>query len=188
MNGVARVKLSDYVFSRLKEWGARHVFLVTGGGAMHLNDSIGTSGLGYICTHPEQAAAMAAEGCARITRTPGLLNVTTGPGGINALNGVFGAWTDSIPMLILSGQVKRETCMATYGLTDLRQLGDQEVDIIRIVKGITKYSVFVNDPESIAYHLERAWHLAQNGRPRPCRLEISVDVQLAPVEQKTLPH
>ena len=74
---------------------------------------------------------------------PGVLNVTTGPGGINALNGVFGAWTDSIPMLILSGQVKRETCMATYGLTDLRQLGDQEVDIVRMVKGITKYSVFV---------------------------------------------
>jgi acetolactate synthase-1/2/3 large subunit len=150
------VKLSDYVFSRLKQWGARHVFLVTGGGAMHLNDSVGTSGLHYICTHHEQAAAMAAEGYARIANAPGILNVTTGPGGINALNGVFGAWTDSIPMLILSGQVKRETCMATYGLTDLRQLGDQEVDIIRMVKGITKYSVFVNDPDSIAYHLERA--------------------------------
>ena len=117
------MKLSDYIFGRLREWGARHVFLVTGGGAMHLNDSIGTSGLSYICTHHEQAAAMAAEGYARITRSPGVLNVTTGPGGINALNGVFGAWTDSIPMLVLSGQVKRETCMATYGLTDLRQLG-----------------------------------------------------------------
>ena len=161
------MKLSDYIFCQLREWGARHVFLITGGGAMHLNDSIGTSGLSYICTHHEQAAAMAAEGYARITRKPGVLNVTTGPGGINALNGVFGAWTDSIPMLILSGQVKRETCMATYGLTDLRQLGDQEVDIIRMVKGITKYSVLVIEPESIAYHLERAWHLAQNGRPGP---------------------
>jgi acetolactate synthase-1/2/3 large subunit len=164
------------------------VFLITGGGAMHLNDSIGTSGLSYICTHHEQAAAMAAEGYARITGKPGILNVTTGPGGINALNGVFGAWTDSIPMLILSGQVKRETCMATYGLSDLRQLGDQEVDIVRMVKGITKYSVLVVEPESIAYHLERAWHLAQSGRPGPCWLDIPVDVQSAQIEPGQLRH
>ncbi len=182
------MKLSDYIFGRLREWGARHVFLVTGGGAMHLNDSIGTSGLSYICTHHEQAAAMAAEGYARITRSPGVLNVTTGPGGINALNGVFGAWTDSIPMLILSGQVKRETCMATYGLTDLRQLGDQEVEIVRMVRGITKYAVFVDDPESIAYHLERAWYLAQNGRPGPCWLDIPVDVQSAQIDPASLRH
>src|SRR5579864_9174037 len=182
------MKLSDYIFRQLREWGSRHVFLITGGGAMHLNDSIGTSGLHYICTHHEQAAAMAAEGYARITNKPGILNVTTGPGGINALNGVFGAWTDSIPMLILSGQVKRETCMATYGLTDLRQLGDQEVDIVRIVKGITKYSVFVAEPESIAYHLERAWHLAQIGRPGPCWLDIPVDVQSAQIEPDQLRH
>ena len=182
------MKLSDYIFCRLREWGARHVFFITGGGAMHLNDSIGTSGLGYICTHHEQAAAMAAEGYARIAGKPGILNVTTGPGSINALNGVFGAWTDSIPMLILSGQVKRETCMATYGLTDLRQLGDQEVDIVRMVKGITKYSVLVTEPESIAYHLERAWHLAQSGRPGPCWLDIPVDVQSAQIEPEQLRH
>ena len=182
------MKLSDYVFGQLHEWGAQQVFLVTGGGAMHLNDSVGKSGLSYICTHHEQAAAMAAEGYARITRTPGILNVTSGPGGINALNGVFGAWTDSIPMLILSGQVKRETCMATYGLTDLRQLGDQEVDIVRIVRGITKYAVFVDKPETIAYHLERAWHLAQSGRPGPCWLDIPVDVQSAQIDPSTLRH
>lgn len=182
------VKLSDYVFGRLKEWGAKHIFLVTGGGAMHLNDSIGTSGLHYICTHHEQGAAMAAEGYARITNTPGLLNVTTGPGSINALNGVFGAWTDSIPMLIVSGQVKRETCMRTYGITNLRQLGDQEVDIIRMVAGITKYSVWIDDPETIAYHLERAWHLAQNGRPGPCWLDIPVDVQSAQIDPEKLKH
>jgi len=155
---------------------------------MHLNDSIGTSGLRYICTHHEQAAAMAAEGYARITNTPSLLNVTTGPGSINAINGVFGAWTDSIPMLILSGQVKRETSMATYGLTNMRQLGDQEVDIIRMVRGITKYSVWVDDPASIAYHLERAWHLAQTGRPGPCWLDIPVDVQSAQIEPDSLRH
>lgn len=182
------MKVSDYIFSQLREWGAGHVFLVTGGGAMHLNDSVGTSGLKYVCTHHEQAAAMAAEGYARIADKPGVLNVTTGPGGINALNGVFGAWTDSIPMLIVSGQVKRETCMVTYGLTDLRQLGDQEVDIIRMVKGITKYSHFLNEPESTAYHLERAWHLAQSGRPGPCWLDIPVDVQSAQIDPPKLRH
>ncbi|MGD0892783.1 MAG: thiamine pyrophosphate-binding protein [Terracidiphilus sp.] len=182
------MKLSDYIFSQLRAWGARHVFLITGGGAMHLNDSVGTSGLSYVCMHHEQAAAMAAEGYARITRLPGLLNVTTGPGSINALNGVFGAWTDSIPMLIVSGQVKRETCMATYGLTDLRQLGDQEVDIIRMVAGITKYAVLVTEPESIAYHLERAWHLAQSGRPGPCWLDVPVDVQSAQIDPEALRH
>jgi acetolactate synthase-1/2/3 large subunit len=182
------MKLSDYVFGQLRDWGARHVFLITGGGAMHLNDSVGTSGLSFLCTHHEQAAAMAAEGYARITRTPGILNVTTGPGGINALNGVFGAWTDSIPMLVISGQVKRETCMATYGLKTLRQLGDQEVDIIRMVQGITKAAVFVNEPESIAYHLERAWYLSQNGRPGPCWLDIPVDVQSAQIDPDTLRH
>jgi acetolactate synthase I/II/III large subunit len=155
---------------------------------MHLNDSIGTSGLHYVCTHHEQAAAMAAEGYARVTNSPALLNVTTGPGGINAINGVFGAWTDSIPMLILSCQVKRETSMATYGLTNMRQLGDQEVDIIRMVRGITKYSVWVDDPLTIAYHLERAWHLAQTGRPGPCWLDIPVDVQSAQIDPETLRH
>lgn len=182
------MKLSDYVFSQLRSWGARHVFLITGGGAMHLNDSVGTSGLRYICTHHEQAAAMAAEGYARVNGIPAILNVTTGPGGINALNGVFGAWTDSIPMMVLSGQVKRETCMATYGLSGLRQLGDQEVDIIRMVKGITKYSECITDPESIAYHLERAWYLCRNGRPGPCWLDIPVDVQSADVDPEKLKH
>lgn len=182
------MKLSDYVFSQLRTWGARHVFLITGGGAMHLNDSVGTSGLQYICTHHEQAAAMAAEGYARVAPVPAILNVTTGPGGINALNGVFGAWTDSIPMLVISGQVKRETCMSTYGLTDLRQLGDQEVDIVRMVKGITKYSVTVSDPETIAYHLERAWYLARNGRPGPCWLDVPVDVQSAEINPDCLRH
>ncbi len=183
------IKLSDYIFRQLRDWGAKHIFLITGGGAMHLNDSIGTTeGLKYICTHHEQGAAIAAEGYARITNTPGLLNVTTGPGSINALNGVFGAWTDSIPMLIVSGQVKRETCMATYGITNMRQLGDQEVNIIRMVKGITKYSVWVNEPETIAYHLERAWYLAQNGRPGPCWLDIPVDVQSTLIDETKLKH
>src|SRR5579864_5132194 len=134
------IRVSDYVVRRLEEWGVEHVFLLTGGGAMFLNDSLARAErILPVCNHHEQACAMAAEGYARITGKPGVINVTTGPGGINALNGVFGAWTDSVPMLIISGQVKRETCMASYNLPGLRQLGDQEVDIVRMATPITKY-------------------------------------------------
>jgi len=181
------IKLSDYIVKRLTGWGVRHIFMVTGGGAMHLNDSIGKSEIRYICTQHEQAAAMAAEAYARISESTGVINVTTGPGGINALNGVFGAWTDSIPMLILSGQVKRETCMHTYAIPGLRQLGDQEADIVGMVKGIAKYAVLVEDPLSIRYHLERAWFLARSGRPGPCWLDIPVDVQSSMIEEADLP-
>jgi acetolactate synthase-1/2/3 large subunit len=181
------MKLSDYLMQRLADWGVRHVFLVTGGGAMHLNDSIGKEQrIHYVCNHHEQASAMAAEAYARITGIPGVVNVTTGPGSINALNGVFGAWTDSIPLLVVSGQVKRETCMATTGTRGLRQLGDQEVDIIRMVKGITKYAVLIDEPSSIRYHLERAWHLAKSGRPGPCWLDVPVDVQSAQIDARNL--
>ena len=181
------IKLSHYVIGKLADWGVRHIFMITGGGAMHLNDSMGREPrIRYICSHHEQAAAMAAEGYARVTGTTGVLNVTTGPGGINALNGVFGAWTDSVPMLVLSGQVKRETCMAVTGCTQLRQLGDQEVDIVRMVGGITKYAVLVTDPESIRYHLEKAWYLAASGRPGPCWLDIPVDVQSARIDETQL--
>jgi acetolactate synthase-1/2/3 large subunit len=181
------MKLSDYIAQQLAEWGVRHIFLVTGGGAMHLNDAIGKEArLHYVCNHHEQASAMAAEAYARISGQPGVVNVTTGPGGINALNGVFGAWTDSVPMLLISGQVKRETCMRSLGLTGLRQLGDQEVDIIALASNMTKYAAFIEDPRSIRYHLERAWHLAQSGRPGPCWLDIPVDVQAAIIEPAEL--
>jgi len=181
------MKLSDYIVGQLADWGVRHVFLVTGGGAMHLNDSIGKEPrIQYICNHHEQASAMAAEAYARITGQPGVVNVTTGPGGINALNGIFGAWTDSIPMLVVSGQVKRETCMRAQGITGLRQLGDQEIDIIAMIGNITKYAVMIDDPLSIRYHLERAWHLAKSGRPGPCWLDIPVDVQSAQVDKASL--
>lgn len=181
------IKLSQYVISRLADWGVRDLFMITGGGAMHFNDSVGReTRIRYICTHHEQAAAMAAESYARVSGTTGVLSVTTGPGGINALNGVFGAWTDSVPMLILSGQVKRETCMSLNGLTDIRQLGDQEVDIIRMVGGITKYAMLIDDPETIRYHLEKAWYLAASGRPGPCWLDIPVDVQSARIDPDSL--
>lgn len=181
------IKLAHYVIGKLADWGVRHVFLVTGGGAMHLNDAIGReTRLRYICNHHEQASAMAAECYARVTGKVGVVNVTTGPGGINALNGVFGAWTDSVPLLVISGQVKRETCMAALGIKNLRQLGDQEVDIVRMAGGITKYAVLVDNPADIRYHLEKAWHLAATGRPGPCWLDIPVDVQSAMVEENAM--
>src|SRR6266849_8569119 len=181
------IRVSDYIVQRLAGWGVEHVFLLTGGGAMFLNDSFARAdGIRPVCQHHEQACAMAAEGYARITGKPAVLNVTTGPGGINALNGVFGAWTDSIPMLVISGQVKRETCMRAQGITGLRQLGDQEADIVAMVANITKYAVLIDDPLSIRYHIERAWHLAQSGRPGPCWLDIPVDVQAASIDPDNL--
>ena len=181
------IKFSDYIARKLADWGVRHIFMIPGGGAMHLNDSFGReSRMRHLCSHHEQASAMSAECYARITGNTAVVNVTTGPGGINAINGVFGAWTDSIPMLVISGQVKRETCMAVKGLSGIRQLGDQEVDIVRMVAGVTKYAVLVDDPESIRYHLERAWFLAASGRPGPCWLDIPVDVQAARIDEDSL--
>jgi acetolactate synthase-1/2/3 large subunit len=180
-------KLSNYIFSYLKSQGLDTVFLVTGGGAMHLNDAIGrVKGLKFVCNHHEQASAIAAEGYARVANKPAILNVTTGPGGINALNGVFGAFTDSIPMMVVSGQVKRETMLSSYNIPGLRQLGDQEVEIVPMVKGITKYAVTVTDPNTIRYHLEKALYLTTYGRPGPCWLDIPVDVQAAMIDETSL--
>jgi acetolactate synthase-1/2/3 large subunit len=182
------IRLADYVTTTLARRGVDRVFLITGGLAMHLNDAIARcAGLHYTCCHHEQTCAMAAEGYARITGKPALVQVTGGPGGINALNGVFGAYTDSLPMLVISGQAKRETCLATYGLTDLRQLGDQEVEIIKMVGPVTKYAVRVDDPKTIRYHLERAIHLTTHRRPGPCWLDIPVDVQATMIDESTLP-
>ncbi len=183
-----RMRVADYIARRCYELGSRDVFLVTGGGAMHLNDAFGRcASLKYICCHHEQASAMAAEAYARISGQLPVLNVTTGPGGINALNGVFGAWVDSIPMLVVSGQVRRETAMFYNGLLGkLRQLGDQEADIVGMVRRITKYVVTVDEPASIRYHLERAFHLARFGRPGPCWIDVPVDVQGADIDPEEL--
>lgn len=181
------MRLSDYISETLADFGVEHIFMLTGGGAMFLNYALGKNPrIKPIFNHHEQACAIAAEGYARISGKPGVVNVTTGPGGVNALNGVFGAFTDSIPMLVLSGQVKRETYIRTYDLPDLRQLGDQEIDIISMVKGITKYAVTVTDPKEIRFHLEKAWHLATTGRPGPVWLDIPVDVQSSQVDPGTL--
>jgi len=182
------LRIADYIFRQLADWGVRHVFLVTGGGAMHLDDALARERrIRYICNHHEQASAMAAEGYARIAGIPGVICVTSGPGGINALNGVFGAWTDSIPMFVVSGQMKRETLLATHGLTgQLRQLGDQEADVTGMARGITKYAQTILEPESVRYHLERAWYLANAGRPGPVWLDIPVDVQAMQINPEEL--
>jgi len=154
---------------------------------MFLNDAFGEEKrLECIYNHHEQASAMAAESYARLSGNPAIVNVTTGPGGINALNGVYGAWTDSVPMMIVSGQVKRETCMAFNEVPGLRQLGDQEVDVIGMVQGITKFAEVVRDPSQIRKLLEEAWYHATTGRPGPVWLDVPIDVQGAEVDPETL--
>ncbi|MDX2470041.1 MAG: thiamine pyrophosphate-binding protein [SAR324 cluster bacterium] len=180
------MRVADYIFSTLADLGHKYVFLVTGGGAMFLNDAIAKeTRLKYICNQHEQGCSIAAEGYSRVSHELSIINVTTGPGGINALNGVFGAWTDSMPMLVVSGQVKKETCMASYDQPDLRQLGDQEVDIISLAKPLTKYAVLVHEPTEIRYHLEKALHLATTGRKGPVWIDVPVDVQSAEIDPAT---
>ena len=180
------MRLADFLVDFLARNQLSHVFMVTGGAAMHLNDAIGRNRqIRYTCCHHEQACAMAAEGFFRASGKLAVVQVTGGPGGINALNGVFGAWTDSIPMLVVSGQSKRETLMSSTNLP-LRQLGDQEVDIVRMAGGITKYAVQILDPASIRHHLEKALYLATHGRPGPVWLDIPIDVQGAQIDPGTL--
>lgn len=184
---MTQIKLSDYVAQKVVENGIRHVFMVTGGGAMHLNHSLGTNkSLECIFNHHEQACAIAAEAYYRLTNTLALVNVTSGPGGTNAITGVYGAFVDSIGMVVLSGQVKWETTVRSTGLP-LRQYGDQELDIEELVRPVTKYCAMVTDPQSIRYHLEKAFYLATSGRPGPCWLDIPLNVQGAPIDPNTLP-
>jgi acetolactate synthase-1/2/3 large subunit len=181
---MATVKLSDFVFQFIAELGVRHVFMLVGGGAMHLNDSLGRrSDIEFICNLHEQACAIAAEAYARITNDIGVALVTTGPGGTNAITGVVGAWQDSTPCLFLSGQVKRSDLMNNRGL---RQMGVQEVDIVSLVRSVTKYAFTVMDPYSIKYHLEKAVFLARSGRPGPAWIDIPLDVQGALIEPEKL--
>ena len=181
------IRLADYVAETLAAHGIRHVFMVTGGGAMHLNDAIGRcKGLDYVCCHHEQACAMAAASHYRLTNRLAAVNVTTGPGGTNAITGIFGAWVESLGVIVISGQVKYETTVRSTGL-HLRQLGDQEIDITRIVAPITKYAVMVTDPSTIRFHLEKALFLATDGRPGPVWLDIPTNVQAAMIEASELP-
>lgn len=177
------LSVSDYIIARLNHLGVDTAFLVTGGGSMYLNNSLGKSdSFRKIYCHHEQGAAIAAEAYARVAEKPALLNVTTGPGGINALNGVFGAFTDSIPMIIVSGQVKRETLRHFNSNAGLRQLGDQEVDILSMANGITKYSRLLNTATDIFEVLDCAMREATCGRPGPVWIDVPVDLQGAMLE------
>lgn len=181
-----RVKVSDYIAGKLVEAGISQVFTVTGGGAMHLNDALGhRDGLNCLYNHHEQACAIAAESYARIHNRIAAVCVTTGPGGTNAITGVVGGWLDSIPMLILSGQVRYDTTARWSGV-GIRAMGDQEFDICRAVACMTKYCEMVIDPMRIRFCLEKALYLAVTGRPGPCWLDIPLNVQGAFVESTEL--
>ena len=179
-----KVKLSDYVAKYLLDNNLKNIYSVTGAGSMHFNDSIGTKrGLTVVYTHHEQAASMAAEGTARITGRPGVVNVSTGPGGTNTLTGVAGAWIDSIPMLVLSGQIMRKDRGPKH---KLRQMGVQEINTVSVAKNLTKYTVTVEDPNTIKYHLDKALYLSMSGKPGPVWIELPLDVQSSFINPKKL--
>lgn len=179
-----KMKLSDYVIQFVENLGVKHIFLISGGGCIHLIDSVGKAKkLQYVCNHHEQASAIATEAYARITGKIGVCLVTSGPGGTNALTGLIGAWLDSIPVLFISGQIKRET-IADY--SKMRQLGDQEINIVDMVKPVTKYAVTITEPDEIQYHLEKAVHLATTGRPGPVWINIPLDVQGSYIEKNNI--
>ena len=186
MSANKKIRVADYIAQRSVDFGVKHTFLVTGGGAMHLNDALTKhKSLTPIFFHHEQSAAMAAESYYRLINRVAVLNVTTGPGGINALNGVYGAYMDSLALLVVSGQVKNETYLKNYKIK-LRQLGDQEVDIVSMVKPITKYAVTVKNPIEIKEIMDKAIYLLSNGRPGPVWLDIPIDVQGALIDPKKL--
>ena len=178
------MKLSDYIVSFLEEKGVKDVFMISGGLAMHLNDSFGNSKkIKYYCTFHEQAAAIAAEGYSKVTGTTSVCVVTAGPGASNTITGVVGQWIDSVPTLYISGQVRTEMLSPNK---KMRQYGEQELNIVEIIKSITKYAVSITNPKTIRYHLEKAYYLAANGRPGPVWIEVPLDIQAAEINPKTL--
>lgn len=178
------MKLSDYLFKFLVEKGVKHVFMLPGGGAMHLNDSLGCcTEIEYTCFLHEQALAIAAEAYGQFTNFPGIGLVTSGPGSTNAITGVAAAFIDSTPAIFISGQAKRPDLKGNSGV---RQMGSQEVDIVSMVSCITKYAVTVLEPTEIRYHLEKAWQLATSGRKGPVWLDIPLDVQAADIDENLL--
>ncbi len=181
-----KIRLADYVADFLVNHGITDCFTVTGGGAMHLNDALGhKEGLNCLYNHHEQACAIAAEAYARIHNKIAAVCVTTGPGGTNAITGVVGGWLDSIPMLILSGQVRYDTTARGMGV-GVRAGGDQEFDITKSIACMTKYCEMIEDPKRIRYALEKALHLAATGRPGPCWLDIPLNFQGCTIETDEL--
>jgi acetolactate synthase-1/2/3 large subunit len=182
-----KIRVADYIASRLLEMGAKNVFLLNGGMMMHLVDTLGRpGGLRYICNHHEQASAMAADGFARHSGKLGVCYATSGPGATNILTGLVGAWQDSTPVLFLTGQIKSTQTIHGSGIPNLRQFGTFEVDIVPIVQSVTKYAQLVMDPLTIRFHLEKAFHVALSGRPGPVLLDLPLDVQGALIDPDQL--
>ena len=180
------MKLAQYVADFFVQRGLDTVFTVVGGGAMHLNDAFGHHpGLRCIYNHHEQASAIAAEGYAKKAKKPAICCVTSGPGATNAITGVAGAWVDSIPMIVVSGQTKSTLTIESSGLP-LRCLGNQEINIVPVVKPLTKYAVMITNPKTIRMELEKALHLATSGRPGPVWLDIPLDIQGSQIDPETL--
>ncbi len=180
------MRVADYIAGELKKRGVRCVFMVSGGGMMHLIDAVPRAGLRYICNHHEQACAMAAEGYARRTGELGVCYATSGPGATNILTGLVGAWQDSAPVLFLTGQSNVTQSIRGTGSEGLRQFGTFEVDIVPIVMSVTKYAIFLKDPSTARFHLEKAISLALSGRPGPVLLDIPLNVQGAQIEPEKL--
>lgn len=182
-----KIRLADYIADKLVEHGINHLFTVTGGGAMHLNDAFGNhQKLKCIYNHHEQACSIAAEGYYKASGKMPAVCVTTGPGGTNSLTGVLGAWLDFIPMLIISGQVKRECTIRALPELNLRQFGDQEFNIVDCVSSMTKYAIMVEDPLDISYHIEKALYIAKTGKPGPVWIDIPLDIQAAIIDTDKL--
>ena len=181
-----KIREADYIAEFLAENNIDTLFTVVGGGAMHLNDGFGhNEDIKCIYNHHEQACAIAAEGYYRMSNKLPAVCVTTGPGGTNALTGVLGAYLDSIPMLVISGQVKYEMTVDSTGL-DLRQLGDQEWNIVSTVDSMTKYAYMIKNPNEIKYVLQKALYLATSGRPGPCWIDVPLDIQGAIIDTDDL--
>lgn len=183
-----KVRVSDYVAKFLEDRGIKYVFMVTGGGAMFLNDGIAKSNkIKGIFNNHEQASAMAAVGYSKLNNEISVVMPTTGCGGTNTITGVLDAWQDSNKVVFISGNVKsKET--TNLSSTSLRKFGVQEANIVEIVKSITKYAEMVVDPNTISYHLEKAFHICSSGRPGPVWLDIPMDVQGAFVNEEDLTH
>ncbi len=181
------IKVSDYILKKLVEYGIRDVFMISGGGAMHLNDSVGKcKDINYICNHHEQACAIAAEGYSRVSGKLSVVIVTTGPGGTNTLTGIIGQWLDSVPVLYISGQVKFDTTIESCRDIGLRQLGDQEINITDIVKPVTKFCAMIKNPLEVKKLLDKAIYIATHGRPGPVWLDIPLNIQAAMIEESLL--
>lgn len=180
------IRVADYITQSLRDAGVNTIFLLSGGGMMHLVDAAGkTQGIRYVCHHHEQSCAMAADGYARQKGALGACYATSGPGGTNTITGIVGAWQDSTPTIFVTGQSKTSQTIALSGIEGLRQFGTFEVDIVPMVRSVTKYAVMITDPNTTRYHVEKAIHLAMSGRPGPVLLDIPLNIQGAQIDPAT---